>query len=240
MADKHTQLDSRPQGTKSLPPVPFNRKRKTPPEYLHRLRVRGYWRAQNFFDGASYADANGNDIPDGPWRFNRSTALTEAQFAPKGTFVDAGCGCSADANIAAERLGYRKCYKIDLFSITSGNPYFDRGMKKSDKKNKITFIQGDICERQAIPDNSVDLIVCSAVIDLVPEKDRVLFYKEAYRMLKPGGQLSISITHLKNGYGTEIFIERDRCTQSGWGVGFVLERNYPTGFIMEKPGEAIT
>lgn len=181
--------------------------------------------------------ADGTEDFDGPWKYNRSTALKEAEYAPKGVFVDAGCGFSADANIAREKLGYTKAYKLDLFPIKSDNPYFDRNMSKSDTRNKITFIQGDICEGQPIPDNSVGLIVCSAVLDLLNEDDRVLFYKQAYRMLKPGGQLSLYFVHLANGYGYDIFIERDKCTMPGRGVGFKLEHNYPGGFIMEKPKE---
>lgn len=209
---------------KSATTVPFNRKAKRPPTYLGRLRNRGYWRYWDYLHNAIGEDSI----------YYRSTAFREAMFAPKGVFVDAGCGLSADA-LLASYAGYKKCYKIDLFALDGYNSFFDKKRKKVETKHDITFIRGDICEPQPIPDNSVDLISCNAMIDLVPEEDRVLFYKEAYRMLKPGGQLSICIVKLKNGYGTDIFIERDRCTMPGWGVGFQLERNFLSGFIMEKP-----
>lgn len=59
--------------------------------------------------------------------------------------------------------------------------------------------------------------------------------KEAYRMLRPGGQLSICVVNLKNGYGYDIVTERDKLTMPGWDIGFELERNYPSGFIVQKP-----
>lgn len=201
----------------------FDRHATVAPSYLGRLRNKGYWRAWD------YLRYLGRDS-----LYHRSVAFREARWAPKGVFVDAGCGYSADALIASA-AGYAKGYKIDLFPLKGWNEYLERDMRQAEKERNIRFIQGDICERQNIPDNSVDLICCNAMIDLVPQEDRVLFYKEAYRMLKPGGQLSICVVRLVNGHWTDIFEERDRCTMPGWGVGFKLERNYSGGFIMEKP-----
>ena len=56
----------------------------------------------------------------------------------------------------------------------------------------VTFHQGYIEELHALnlPDNSVDVIVSNCVINLSPDKDSVL--REAYRLLKPGGELYFS------------------------------------------------
>lgn len=56
----------------------------------------------------------------------------------------------------------------------------------------VTFLEGYIEQLDALnlPDNSVDVIVSNCVINLSPDKDSVL--REAYRLLKPGGELYFS------------------------------------------------
>lgn len=215
------------QDLKSATVVPFDRHNKRPPDYLERLRTRGWWRMWDY----TYRDLGKDSI------YYRSSAFREAQFAPKGVFVDAGCGWSADALIASY-AGYTKSYKLDVHPLKDRNNIGEARLRKAETEQGVKFIQHDICERWPFKDNSVDLISCNAMIDLVPEEDRQLFYKEAHRVLKPGGQLSISVVNLKNGYGTDTFIERDRCTMPGWGIGFELERNYPGGFIVTKGTES--
>lgn len=59
-------------------------------------------------------------------------------------------------------------------------------------KPNLKFVQGHIefLEKAEIPDNSVDLIISNCVINLSPDKERVL--REAYRVLAPGGEMYFS------------------------------------------------
>lgn len=198
----------------------FDRRAKKAPYYLEgQLRTRGWWRMWDYLDH----DLGHDSV------YYRSQAFGEAMFAPKGVFLDAGCGWSADALIASH-AGYTKCYKVDLFPLKGRNEFGEPKIAKAEK-GRVKFIRGDICEPLPIPDNSVDLISCNAMIDLIEPEARILFYKQTWRLLKAGGQLSIQITKLKNGYGTDLATERATCL----ALGFTLERQYTSIFIVEKP-----
>ncbi len=103
------------------------------------------------------------------------------------TVVDLGSGAGFDAFIVARNVGPNgKVIGIDLsdemLDLAKNNA------QKSDYKN-VEFIKGDI-EELPLEDNIANHVISNCVINLSLNKDRV--YKEAYRVLKDGGKLSVS------------------------------------------------
>jgi arsenite methyltransferase len=60
--------------------------------------------------------------------------------------------------------------------------------KKNDYRN-VEFRLGEI-EHMPIESNSIDLVISNCVLNLVPDKRQG--YAEIYRVLKPGGKISVS------------------------------------------------
>lgn len=103
------------------------------------------------------------------------------------TVVDLGSGAGFDAFIVSRIVGQNgKVIGIDL-----SDEMLDLARKNAVKSHytNVEFLKGDI-EELPLTNNMANHVISNCVINLSLNKDKV--YKEAYRVLKDGGKLSIS------------------------------------------------
>lgn len=110
------------------------------------------------------------------------------------TCLDLGCGAGHDVYILSKLVGEKgKVYGVDMteeqLNIAEKYKEYQTKVYGYSKPN-VEFIKGYIENLEAIPDNSIDLIVSNCVVNLSPNKKDV--FKEAYRVLKPGGEMYFS------------------------------------------------
>ncbi len=112
------------------------------------------------------------------------------------SILDLGSGSGRDAYALAKLVGEKgRVVGVDMTDeqLEVANRHIDYHRDKFGyEKSNVTFLKGylESLDELGLDDNSFDVIVSNCVINLCDDKEAVL--KEAYRLLKPGGEMYFS------------------------------------------------
>ena len=140
--------------------------------------------------GRLYSEQELAELPVGArdWALGVGNPVRYAFLQPGEVVLDIGSGGGIDTILAARRVGPSgKAIGLDILEAMGDRAR--RHAADSGVEGWTEFLHGEM-EEIPLPDGSVDVVISNGVLNLSARKSRAL--AEIYRVLKPGGRVSLA------------------------------------------------